>query len=146
MVQNWDAEPEVTGLRQLQRLALTTGRLPNCMLSDAYDCYDCPVEGASRCPVRAEADHRSYLLSLRDRYLAYKRKRVKQIKVLKTILKRHKLPLHWENLAKLALQEAPDLFDSGHSVRGLLYFNPEIFRMEAEGVFGLAEWRKSSLR
>lgn len=142
MMQKWDAEPEGAGLIQVERRVLTTGCLPNCMSSNAYDCYDCPMEGAPRCPIRADPDYRSYLLWLRDRYVAYERRRIKQLKVLKTILKRHKLPLHWENLAILAVQEAPDLFDSAHSVRGLVYFNPDTFRTEGDGVFGLAEWRK----
>ena len=33
-----------------------------------------------------------------------------------------------------------------HSVRGLVHFNPDIFYMESDGVFGLAEWQKWSPR
>lgn len=143
MEQEWYLERDVAGLAHLERLVITAGQLPNCMVTRDYECYDCPVERASPCPVMDDPDYRSYLLYLRDRYLQYQRKRTKQIDVLRAILTRHKLPLHWGNLAILSLQESPELFDSADSVRGLVYFNPNVFSMEKDGVFGLVEWRRS---
>lgn len=50
------------------------------------------------------------------------------------------LPLHWEYIALLAIKEAPDLFVSPQSVRGLVFFNPDLFVMVREGVFTLAKY------
>lgn len=146
MDEEWGAEQWHTGQAGIERLALTAGLLPDCMLGGADDCFPCAFESAPSCPVKVDPDYRGYILWLQERYLAYMRKRGKQLAVLKKVLKVHKMPIHWEYLAILALQESPNLFASAHSVRGLVYFNPETFCMEADGVFGLAAWRKSNLR
>jgi len=140
MLGSSDADPGWwIGQREIERAAAFNGQLPMCMLPYASDCFGCPLESASPCPVRVDADYRSYLNHLRGRYLAYERKRIEQLDVLKTILRRHKLPLHWEYLALLAIREAPTLFASAHSIKALVHFNPDKFRMVGEGVFALAE-------
>ena len=126
-----------TDLDKLAHFAITSGRLPECMTTKTYDCCDCPVQDTSRCPVRKDEDCRSYLLYLIERYQTYQRRRMKQIEVLKMLLNRHKLRLHWGNLAILALREAPDLFDSPDSVRGLVYFNRDIFNVGEDGAVSL---------
>lgn len=143
---NLDEEQRGAKLAHVERRVLTSGWVPDCILNETHDCYGCPFEDVQSCPVTMDEDYCSYLLWLRDRYLEYEWLRQKRVRVLKEILRRHKLPLHWEVLAALAFRAAPDLFDSANSVRGLVHFNPDIFYMESDGVFGLAEWQKWSLR
>lgn len=125
-----------------ERLVLTTGWLPSCIGSKEYDCYDCPLDNVGTCPVRSDDDYCSYLLWLHDRYVSQERQRRQRIKILKNILKKHRLPLHWEVLAALAFREAPKLFESAHSIRGLVYNNSDVFVMKEDGVFGLSAWRR----
>lgn len=122
---------------QIEHAAAFQGRLPNCVLLSQQDCGNCPLADMPNCPVRADSDYGSYLLHLRDSYVAYETKRRKRIEILKAILKRHKLSLHWENLAILVLKEAPTLFDSAHSVKAIVFFNPNIFHLVGDGVFEL---------
>lgn len=129
-------------LAHLERRVLASGWLPACLLSNKYDCYDCPLDGVSDCPVVSDQDYNSYLYWLRDRYLLYKQQTRKRIAMLRTILKMHKLPLHWEVLAALAFRQEPDLFESADSIKGLVYSHRDVFFMEEDGVFGLAEWHK----
>lgn len=139
MYTEWEIDPGWWGGQaDVERAATFAGHLPACMLPDFDDCSGCPLECASPCPVKVDADYRSYLRYLRDRYLAYEQKRAKQLSVLIKILKRYKLPMHWENLAILALREAPGLFTSAHSIKALVHFNPDIFCMDSDGVVTLA--------
>lgn len=131
-------------LTHLERRTITTGWLPDCMLSDDYDCYDCPLVDCVACPVRQDGEYRSYLQWLRDRYVSYQRTRHQRIEVLKSILTKHGLPLHWEVLAELALDFAPGSFDSPQTVRGLVFSNPGVFHTEGEGVFGLTGEQEES--
>ena len=126
--------------RSIERSAAFAGVLPPCVLSKNYECYGCIAEEIHDCPVGSDAEYQSYLLFLRDSFVEHERKRVAQIKLLQNVLRRHKLPLHWEYIALLAIKEAPDLFVSPHSVKGLVFFNPDLFVMVREGVFSLAKY------
>ena len=137
MLENLDDQGRGGKYTHTERRVLTSGWLPDCMSSDKYDCYGCPLDDFKGCPIDQDGDYRSYLQWLQERYVRYEHIRQQRIKVLKSILKRHKLPLHWEVLAELALRIAPEVFDSQQSVKGLVYFNTDTFFMESEGVFGL---------
>ena len=126
--------------RSIEHRAAFAGVLPPCVLSRNYECYGCIAEGLQECPVGSDADYRSYLLFLHDSFVKHERKRAAQIKLLQNVLRRHKLPLHWEFIALLAIKKAPDLFVSPQSVRGLVFFNPDVFTMVREGVFILARY------
>ena len=106
--------------RSIEHSAAFAGVLPPCVLSKNYECYGCIAEGIHECPVGSDVEYQSYLLFLRDSFVEHERKRAAQIKLLQNVLRRHKLPLHWEYIALLAIKEAPDLFVSPHSVRGLV--------------------------
>ena len=121
----------------IEHAAAFAGALPPCALSEAFECDGCGAEGLDPCPIGTDSDYISYLLHLRDLFIRQSSKRASQIKVLEQILRRHKLPLHWQFAALLAIKEAPELFQSPDSVRGLLYFNPEVFTMIRDGVFVL---------
>jgi len=90
------------------------------------------------CPVKYSFDYHSYLKHLTSLYLDDQRKRRKRIDILVRILKEHKLPIHWEHLAILAINENSKIF-TPNSVKGLVFFNPQIFHMVSEGVFELTE-------
>jgi len=140
MVGEWDLDPGWWGGQaDIERAVAFAGHLPACMLPDFDDCSGCPLESASPCPVKVDPDYRSYLRYLRDRHIAYEQKRVDQLKVLSKILKRYKLSMHWENLAILALREAPGLFTSAHSIKALVHFNTDIFCIGSDGVVALAQ-------
>lgn len=126
--------------RLIEHSAAFAGVLPPCVLSKNYECYGCIADELEECPVQSDPDYRSYLLFLRDSFVEHERKRVAQIKLLQNVLRRHKLPLHWEYIALLAMKEAPELFASPQSVRGLVFFNPDIFVMVREGVFILRKY------
>ncbi len=126
--------------RSIEHSAAFKGVLPPCVLSKNYECYDCIAAELQECPVGSDGDYRSYLLFLRDSFVAHESKRAAQIKLLQNVLRRHKLPLHWEYIALLAIKEAPDLFVSPQSVQGLVFFNPDLFVMVREGVFILAKY------
>ena len=124
----------------IEHSAAFAGVLPPCVLSKNYECYDCIAEELHKCPVGSDGEYQSYLLFLRDSFVEHKRERAVQIKLLQNVLRRHKLPLHWEFIALLTIKDAPDIFVSPQSVRGLLYFNPDVFTMVREGVFILARY------
>ena len=126
--------------RTIEYGAAFKGILPPCVLSKTYECYGCIAEGLEKCPVGADVEYQSYLLFLRDSFVEHETKRTEQIKILKKVLKRHKLPMHWEYIALLAIKEAPELFVSPQSVRGLIFFNTDVFKMSREGVFTLVNY------
>jgi hypothetical protein len=117
-----------------------TGFFPECVSDPRTACPDCYAGDPTNCPIRLDADYRSYLMWLYDRRIAYTRLRTRRIDTLKRILTRHKQPLHWEVIAKLALAEAPNLFPSPLSVMRVLYSADGIFKNEEGGVFGLIDW------
>lgn len=126
--------------RSIEHSAAFAGVLPPCVLSKDYECHGCIAEELHECPVGSDTEYQSYLLFLRDSFVEHERKRDAQIKVLQNVLRRHKLPLHWEYIALLAIKEAPELFVSPQSIRGLVFFNPEVFNMVREGVFTLVKY------
>jgi len=126
--------------RSIENSAKNAGVLPPCVLSERYECYDCIAAEIQDCPVGSDSEYRSYLRVLHESFFAHERKRTAQIKLLQNVLRRHKLPLHWEYIALLAMKEAPELFVSPQSVRGLVFFNPDIFNMVREGVFVLLRY------
>ncbi len=119
----------------------TTGWLPECVRTEGDRCWDCPLEDPAACPIRGDPDYFDYLRWLRSRYVARERLRVRRIGALRSILVRHKLPLHWQMVAKIAEGEFPKLFDSPESVKQWLVLNPAVFEPEQEGIFGLTEWQ-----
>jgi|GEM_PF-6644964 len=121
----------------IEHAAAFAGVLPPCALSQAFECDGCSAEGIDPCPIGTDPDYLSYLLHLRDLFLRQSTKRASQIKVLQQIFRRHKLPLHWQFAALLAIREDASLFQSPDSVRGILYFNPQVFTMIRDGVFVL---------
>lgn len=137
MFENFGDYELASRLKNIEQRVLTSGWLPCCLLTEELECDDCPLTDCVPCPVNGDGDYRSYLLWLHDHHVAYQRVRQKRIEVLKTILEKHRLPLHWEVLAELAIRMVPGLFDSPQSVKGLLFSNPDIFRMESDGVFDL---------
>lgn len=122
----------------IEHSAAFAGIVPPCALSEDFQCDGCIAEGLEACPIGSDPGFLSLLLHLRDSFFRQASKRASQIKLLQQIFRRHKLPLHWQYAAILAIKEAPALFESPDSVRGLLYFNPEVFTMIRDGVFVLA--------
>jgi hypothetical protein len=124
-------------LRYFEHLAITKGQLPDCMESDSIGCVGCPFELESNCPIKNDSDIRSLLIDYRQQYIAYERKRIKQINSLKTTLRKYKLPIHWENLATLVIHRYPKLFSSPNQIRGLVYRNQDIFKVDERGTVQL---------
>lgn len=131
----------MSSLPFIEHRVRTTGWLPDCVLSEGWGCAECPVGDLQPCPIGSDVDYRSYLLWLRDKYVAYSKLRTQRIETLQSILARHKQPLHWQVLAKIALEQAQDLFGSEHSVTQTLYSTVLVFKLEGEGVFGLTAWQ-----
>ena len=126
--------------RSIEHAAAFAAIVPPCTLSKDYECYGCIAENLEECPVGSDPSYQSYLVVLRDSFIQHQKKRATRIELLQKILRRHKLPLHWEYIAILAMKEAPGLFESPESVRGLTYFNSDVFTMIHEGVFILAKY------
>jgi hypothetical protein len=104
------------------------GHLPDCVVHEGFRCWDCPFGDWRTCPVLGDPDFRSYLRWQHEREVLYRRRRGRRIQILTSILNKHKLSLHWELVAKIAMDEAPNLFDSPQAVRQLLCLNQRIFR------------------
>jgi hypothetical protein len=113
------------------------GDIPPCIASRIYQCSDCIFGDIGSCPVVLDPDSLAYLRWLYERAGVSRQIRAKRIEILRDILRRHRLPLHWEVIAKVALEEAPALFESVNSVRNTLFLNQSIFSHQGEGVFGL---------
>lgn len=127
--------------RSVEHSAAFAGVVPPCcVLSKSYQCDGCIGERLQECPIGSDSEYQSYLLFLRESGVEHERKRAVQIKVLQNVLRRHKLPLHWEYIALLAIKEAPELFVSPQSVKGLAFFNPDLFTMVRDGVFTLRKY------
>jgi hypothetical protein len=84
------------------------------------------------------------LLELQAHCLAYYAKRDEQLNILKTILNRHQLPMHWKYIFILANQEDSELFYSENIVRGLMFNHPNIFEMVTEGAFRIKNKSRKS--
>ena len=115
------------------------GGLPDCVVDEGTRCLVCPFGDWHTCPVLGDPDVRSYLRWRGERTIEYYREREQKIKRLLRILRIHKLPLHWEIIARIAQDETPDLFDSPNTVRSLLFFNQDVFQHNGGGVFELRE-------
>ena len=125
-------------LMYFEQVVTTTGRLPVCMESDPIDCIGCPFELEATCPLRDDPGVRSLLLTYRDEYVAYQRQRTRRIELLKRTLTAYKLPIHWQNLATLVMHRYPQLFGSSGEIKGLVYFNPDVFEVDKNGIVKLA--------
>jgi hypothetical protein len=68
---------------------------------------------------------------------SYRALHARKVETLRDILHRHKLPLHWEVMSRIAQEEAPGLFPSPASVERVLVFNHAIFRNLGDGLFEL---------
>lgn len=123
----------------LERVIYREGGLPDCVLTEGLKCLDCPFGDPDACPVLQDPDVRSYLRWQGERTIEYCREREEKIKRLRGIFRNHKLPLHWEIIARIAQDETPDLFDSPNTVRSLLFFNQDTFQHNGGGVFELRE-------
>jgi hypothetical protein len=140
----WDLEeqrPEFwAAQKQIEREAAFHGRLPSCVTETRPNCRFCPLDNEFICPIRCDPDYQSYLKYLTELYVKQERQRKERVKLLKSILKRHHMRMHWEYLAILALKEAPlGLFTSAQSIRTTLERNSDVFCMEKEGVFNIAK-------
>ncbi len=111
--------------------------LPPCITHRDDHCPDCMYGDLESCPVLRDPDALAYLRWLYERAGFSRQIRARRIEILRDILTRHKLPLHWEVIAKVALEEAPAFFESANSVRNTLFLNQPIFRHQGEGIFGL---------
>jgi len=125
----------------LEPVIFRSGRLPDCVEHEGTRCQVCLFEDWRTCPVLADPDYRSYLRWVWERQVEYYRQREKRIETLRRILATHKLPLHWEMVANISMNEAGNLFGSPQEVKGLLFINEDAFRHRGEGIFGLPEWR-----
>ena len=113
--------------------------LPDCVVDEGTRCIDCPFGDPRTCPLLQDPDLRSYLSFRGERALEYYQDREEKIAALRRVFRKHRLPLHWEIVARIARDEAPDLFSSPDSVRSLLFFNRDFFRHKGGGVFELSD-------
>ena len=122
------------------------GGLPDCVLREGTRCWDCRFGDYRDCPVLADPDVRSYLRWRAETTAEYYKDRAKKIAALETILLRHRLPLHWEVMAKIALDEFPELYESNNVVRMLLFFNADRFEHIGDGTFRVVRRRRQRER
>ena len=115
------------------------GGLPDCVLTEGVKCLDCPFGDPGACPVLQDPDVRSYLRWQGERTIEYYRDREKKIEALKRVFRNHRLPLHWEIVARIVQGESPDLFDSPKSVRSVLFLNQDIFQHTGGGIVELRQ-------
>ena len=115
------------------------GILPEC--SRGGLCQDCPVLNTLGCPIAADTDFMALLEYYSSRFEAVAELRERRIDLVAEILRRHKLAMHWELIAKIAMEENPAVFTSQRSVLGILAQNPQLFRDESFGSYSLASTR-----
>ena len=111
------------------------GNLPEC--SRGCLCEDCPILSHLGCPIAGDTDFIALLEYYSSRHEAISKLREKRIDVIAEILRRHKLAMHWELLARIAMAEDSTLFPNDRSVLGILSHNPEMFREESSESFSL---------
>lgn len=126
-----------------QFLHREVGGLPDCVRIEGARCLDCPFGDWRRCPILLDPDVRSYLQWQGERTIEYYRDRERKLTALRGVFRNHKIPLHWEIVARIVQEEDPSLFESPRSIRNLLFLNQDIFHHDGDGVFELREHRKS---
>ena len=109
------------------------GSLPTCATEER--CEDCPLGG--QCPVSADNDFIALLLYYSSLHTVTENLRDRRLHAVVRVLRRHKLPMHWELVAQIVDKEEPQLFPSDKSVLGILTRNPDRFSEDSPGSYFL---------
>ena len=144
---DWELYYDLRGrIRYLEREA-GEGRLPECAVEG--QCEDCFVASTTTCPISTDNDFISLLTyystggslfgqpAVRTQQSWAGPIRVKRLRTLIRVLQRHKIPMHWELVAKIVKEEEPALFPSPRSVLGTLISSPDRFSPGPPGSYFL---------
>ena len=112
------------------------GILPECAMGG--QCYDCPLESEIECGVVLDADFLALLGYYCSIHLANEQLNQNRVNAVSSVLKRHKLAMHWELVARIVKEEEPDLFSTDRSVLSVLVKNPQRFFKDTQGSYFLA--------
>ena len=112
------------------------GVLPECAMGG--QCYDCSLMSEFACELALDADFMALLTYYSSIHLATERLNRKRVNAVANVLKRHKLAMHWELVARIVKEEEPDLFSTDRSVLSILVRNPQRFFKDTQGSYFLA--------
>ena len=121
---------------------LYLGFVPDCVWRDGSLCSDCQFGDPGDCPLLQSSEARSYLRYRLEVVRQYQRKRRRRILSLRHILEKIGVPLHWEIVAKVAMDDFPHLFESPNEIRPLLFSNEDTFTHLGDGVFEASKRRR----
>ena len=129
----WDQYDDLQAhVRYLEVLA-HQGILPVCATEG--HCEECPLGAV--CPVASDIDFMALLHYYSSLHAAAEQLRERRLHAVIRVLRRHKLPMHWELLARILEEEEPKLFPSHRSVLGVLARNPDRFSEDSPGSYFL---------
>ena len=130
---DWDRYDDLQAhIRYLESEA-RRGFLPSCV-THSY-CEECPL--GARCPVASDNDFISLLEHFSTLYAAAEQLKERRLVAVSRVLQKHKLPMHWELVARIIDEEEPELFPSHRSVLGILVRNPSLFTEDSPGSYFL---------
>ncbi len=123
-----------------QSFRLSHSEPPSCLEDDEIDlpCPECPFWDRSPCPIATDPEYRSFIGWQGEQRAEYEARRDEKLDQLSKLLSMHGLPLHWEVLAAIAMEQRPDLFTSPKSVLLLMSWHPEAFEALGAGVYRVA--------
>ena len=112
------------------------GNLSGCPSGE--QCEDCPWASLVACAIASDTEFMALLHVYASEHAAAEQLRERRVNALVKILQRHKLAMHWEFVARIAIEAESDLFPSDRSVLGILVHHPERFSEDSAGSYILA--------
>lgn len=112
------------------------GVLPECAIGGI--CEDCPLVSLATCPLAFDVDFMALLDHYNEEYADYERLKERRLRALTRVLRRHKLAMHGELIARIVNEAEPGLFPNDKSVLATLAHHPEFFFEETPGAYCLA--------
>ena len=109
------------------------GILPAC--ATGSHCDECPFSPV--CPIAPDRDFMALLHYYSSLHAVDEQLKQRRLNAVIRILKRHRLPMHWELVAGIVEEEEPKLFPSHRSVLGILTRNPDRFSEDSSGSYFL---------
>ena len=89
------------------------------------------------CPLASDGDFIALLHYYTSLHTAAEKLKQRRLHAIIRILERHRLPMHWELVARIVDDENPELFPSNRSVLGILAHNPDRFSEDSPGSYFL---------
>lgn len=108
-------------------------------LDDAPWCVVCPYGSESWCPILADESYRSYLLIRRQAFHQQQSEAEAFRSRLLDILRRHRLPLHYDVLHRILARQVEGVLPSPRAIYAVLARDPNVEAVEP----GVYRYRRS---